>query len=475
MKPTPVFPVLPALLVLLLAAAVEGQTIAPLEVPELLESVDRAFPLLERARAEGDAAAGAALESRGAFDVRLKADASALNGYYSNDRFETGFDQPVALFGATLFGGYRVGRGDFAPYDEKTLTLSGGEWSAGVALPLLRNRAIDERRAGVRRADLGVEVVSQEVSRLRLQYFREALSAYWDWVAAGQQLDIVAALLDLAEQRDQDLATAVAVGQVAPIERTENQRAILNRRAALRLAQRAVEATAITLSLYYRASDGTPIRPPVERVPVNLPAPTPLGPGDELEALAEALQRRPELHGLQARQAQQQIETALARNSLLPKLELFADVSRDTGDGRPSRAGSDLAGGLSFELPLQRRRASGRQLQALAKLAGLDSERRFVTDRIRAEVQDAASALDAVYTTLDLVRQEVVLARDLEGLERDRFALGDSTLFLVNLRELNTADAAVREIKALADYQKARVALDAATGRLGDILPTATP
>jgi len=41
----------------------------------------------------------------------------------------------------------------------------------------------------------------------------------------------------------------------------------------------------------------------------------------------------------------------------------------------------------------------------------------------------------------------------------------------VNLRELATADAALRETKALADYQKALVTLEAATSQLLDRLP----
>jgi len=49
----------------------------------------------------------------------------------------------------------------------------------------------------------------------------------------------------------------------------------------------------------------------------------------------------------------------------------------------------------------------------------------------------------------------VAVARELESLDRDRFALGDSTQFVVNLRELATADAALREARARADYQKA--------------------
>ena len=72
----------------------------------------------------------------------------------------------------------------------------------------------------------------------------------------------------------------------------------------------------------------------------------------------------------------------------------------------------------------------------------------------------------------NLVRQELAVARELEALERDRFQLGDSTQFLVNLRELNTADAAFREIKALADYQKALAEFEAASSSLLDRVTT---
>jgi hypothetical protein len=86
-------------------------------------------------------------------------------------------------------------------------------------------------------------------------------------------------------------------------------------------------------------------------------------------------------------------------------------------------------------------------------------------------VQDALSALRAARAILDVVTAELQVTRELESLERDRFALGDSTQFLVNLRELASADAAVREARALADFQKALVRVDAATGRLLDRAP----
>ena len=163
------------------------------------------------------------------------------------------------------------------------------------AAPLVPgHRGVDARRTGVNVTSLGVDIAEQSVAKARLSYLKDALKQYWDWVAAGRQIGVARGLLDLAEQRDTDLAAAVQLGQLAPVERTDNVRAILQRRSALITAQRVVEATAINLSIYYRGQDGAPMRPPAERVPSALPNPTPLTTDDEARAIETALARRPD-------------------------------------------------------------------------------------------------------------------------------------------------------------------------------------
>ncbi len=104
-------------------------------------------------------------------------------------------------------------------------------------------------------------------------------------------------------------------------------------------------------------------------------------------------------------------------------------------------------------------------------MAALDQELRWAEDEVRGDVQDALSAVRAARAVLEVVTEELTVARQLESLERDRFGLGDSTQFFVNLRELATADAALREARALADYQKSLVSVDAASARLLDRAP----
>ncbi len=456
-----------------LAGEAHAQTAAtnPLSSDEVLTSVSRALPLLERARQEVALARGEALESQGAFDLKLKSETLSVRGYYDNDRTKTVLEQPLAALGLTTFGGYRSGTGTFAAYDTKAQTLSSGEVTAGFSLPLLRDRATDARRAERQSAALGIDVAERGLDKARLTYFKEALGEYWDWAAAGQQRRIAQALLDIAEARDQQLADAVGLGQVAPVERTDNRRAILQRRSALATAQRQIEQQAIDLSLYLRGLDGRPVRPALDRLP-PLPRPAPMTEADEAAQIQYALGHRPELAALRVKREQQEVDLRLAQNSLLPSVDLFSQVSRDFGTGPQSRVASTFEGGITFVLPLQRRKASGKSLQVQAKLSSIDQELRWTEDRVRADVQDALSALRAARAVLDVVTEEVVVARELEALERDRFTLGDSTQFLVNLRELATADAALREARALADYQKALVSVDSATGRLLERAPT---
>jgi outer membrane protein TolC len=413
-------------------------------------------------------ARGETIEARGGFDLKVKAGAEAERGVYDNEQFKAVLEQPLSLFGVNAYGGYRAGRGTFAPYEGKSATLSDGELSAGFGLPLLRNRAIDARRADLELAELGVDVAERDLDKARLGYYKDALAEYWDWVAAGQQRRIAQALLDIAVARDQQLADAVALGQVAPVERTDNARAILQRRSALATAQRQIELQAIDVSLYLRGPDGRPVRPGGDRLP-DLPRP-PAGAADPDEAveIQSALDRRPELKALRTKRRQQEVALRAAENQLLPSLDLYSEFARDFGSGPASRAGSSFQGGMVFELPFQRRKATGKSLQAQAKLSALNEELRWAEDRVRAEVQDALSALRAARAVLDAVTEELQVARELEQLERDRFALGDSTQFLVNLRELATADAALREVRALADLQKALVSVESATGRLLD-------
>lgn len=443
----------------------------PLTANDVVASVERAWPVLAQARQGVEDARGALLATQGAFDLKAKSSVSRMEGFYDNTRTYSVLEQPLSTLGIDLYAGYRSGQGTFAPYDGKAQTLSGGEWLTGLRLPLLQDRAIDPRRADRQAATLDMTRAEQDLEKSRLSAYKQALAAYWDWVAAGRQYEVARDLLLLAEARDQQLADAAQLGQLAPVERTDNLRAILQRRSALVAAERLVQLRAIDLSLFLRRADGAPVRPTTDQLP-PLPSAADAITATEQGLIDVARTRRPELLSVQARREQQEVALRLAQNQRLASLDLFGETWQGTGDGSISRQGQNAQFGVTFSLPIQRRKAIGKARQVEAKLTTLQLEWQWVADQISADVQDAISAVEAARGSLVLLQQEVAVAVELEGLERDRFQLGDSTQFLVNLRELATADARLREARARADYQKALVSLEASTGQLLDRRPS---
>lgn len=439
----------------------------PLTPEEVLRSVNQHFPLLAAVLEERRIAEGGETSAKGEFDTKLKAKGDVEQfGFYRNETFEALVEQPLQAWGTDVYSGYKLGRGKFSPAQDKSVTLSAGEYRAGLRTNLLRNRAIDARRAGLQTNALQRDVAETTVDKSRLTFFKEALKQYWEWVAAGQQLRVAQALLRLAEERNNQIEESVKLGSIAPIELTDNRQTILRRRGAVVGAERNLQNRAIELSLFLRAADGSPVQPPPERLP---PIPEPPGDLDDArirEDLAFAIQQRPEVRGLLFKRDQQQVEVRLAGNQIAPQLDFFLQYSRDVGVGSATKIGNNVESGLIFELPAQRRKAIGKNVQQTAKLSQIEAELRFSRDRVVADVQDAVSAVKAAYETLAVVRNEVLTARQLEEAERAKFDLGDSTQFLVNLRELATADAQFREIKAQSDYFKAFAEYDGSTTRI---------
>jgi len=97
-------------------------------------------------------------------------------------------------------------------------------------------------------------------------------------------------------------------------------------------------------------------------------------------------------------------------------------------------------------------------------LVRLEIQERFVKDKIATEFYNAKSALAAAALRSEVTQKETELAKKLEQGERVRFRQGDSNQLFVNIREQATADAAVREVEALAEYHKSLANLKAALG-----------
>jgi outer membrane protein TolC len=442
---------------------------APLQLDEVLTTVRTQYPPLLAAWLQQDIANGRIRQAEGAFDPMLVA---SLNfrplDYYEGANMSFLIDQPL-LSGGSVYAGYRLSTGALPSYDRKDRTSSSGEAVMGARIPLMRDRAIDARRANLGKAAVDRELADPLILRQYLTFHRAARIAYYNWIAAGQRLTVAEDVLRVAKQRDGFLQKQSDAGAIAPIVMVDNRRLVVSREIAVLNTRRRFEAAGIELSLFLRDAKTTePVLPLRAQLPAAFPQPFAV---DQLRFVSDrgrAVFRRPEVREIDLLVRKGEIDKRLADNNLKPNLDLAMELNQAIGHDVPRDIEeTEINGLLRFSVPIGRNEAKGRLQDIEASIRQLQQRRQFACDQIRAESNNTYQEVCTAFAALDQTKLNVKLARELEAAESDRFKQGAADLLALQLREQATLDALLLEIdaflafyRALADYQAA-VAADA--------------
>lgn len=448
-----------------------------LQLGQVLSSITNQYPPLLAALIERDIAAGRLRSAEGTFDFNVFARLFGTPaGYYQSGTVDTGFEQFTGIWGSTVFGGYRLTRGDVLPDYYNNRTEGGGEIRFGLRVPLLRDGAIDRRRAAVLKARLDKELADPFIQRQQLDFIRAGTVAYYNWQAAGERLRVIEGLFRIANERTSALTNQVSSGLLPRIVLTDNQRLVVARQLGVVQARRRFEAASLALSLFYRTPDDEPVVAQRDQLPPEFPEVSgSVEPKIDI-ALELAVQNRPEIVRLELASKKLAVDRRLAQNQLRPNLDAGAVASQDFGENiYPDKEPFELQAGLEFRMPLQRNEAKGRLAEIEGQIEQLSNEQRMAQDRIRNETRDAYSALTAAHEQTQQAKLNVELARELQAGEEERFRRGASDLLALQLREQALFDAQIMEVDAYTEYFRALADYRAATAAdLASIaLPTA--
>lgn len=466
------------------AAAVEtaAQT---LTLNGLLEQAKANHPKLRAVQLLTQMADSKVTEKEGAFDPSLIAGSDFLryNSPTAPGKAKMADDHMVGvqmqdLSGWKLTSGYRRNQGDVKSPDN--LTGQGGELFVEFKMPLLRGLGVNEKQNALEQAKLGRKFASALVNVTRLEVLSSASLAYWDWCAACTENALLRRNLELAAERQQQVAARVKSGDLPRIDEVEAQQEVQRRKEALTKSERNVQKTAFKLSLYFWNSEGKQTQlPSAEQAVFTLPtdfAWKKLGlegrklasassPNDAqvAEAEVQSMQLRPELSQLTVQRESVELDRQLAENDRLPILDLTVGPGYDTGF---KSVGLTYKVGLQLTVPLANRGPDGRLQAARLKFDKLELDQVLEVQRILTEVRDSASQVSLAEKRLQPALESLRLAQQLEEAERLKFQMGDSTLFLVNQRERATLSEAQKIVEIVTEGLKGQALLDASTGRL---------
>lgn len=366
----------------------------------------------------------------------------------------------------------------------------------GVELrqPLLRDRAIDAARLRLQVAAADRDRAAASLEREVIETVAEVERAYWVLLAFHRAVEVREEAVALAEEQLSETEIRIENG-ASPETEIAQPRAELERRRGDLLETRELVARAESGLKLLILSDAdadlwlAPVVPvgPVEVEPVEV---------DLAAAIGEALALRAELDAAQAVIEQRRAETGFARDRVKPALDLVVSYGRfglagsrnprnEPIPGFPVGVPGGLEGnfgdsleqlvdgdfdeariGFALELPIGNREAKA--AAAIAENVERQSEADLAALRkaVRAEVLDAAAALEAADGRIEATRAAREAAEVQLGAERERFAVGLSTNFLVLTRQNDLASARLDEIEAVTDHLNARTEFGRVTGSL---------
>jgi outer membrane protein TolC len=184
---------------------------------------------------------------------------------------------------------------------------------------------------------------------------------------------------------------------------------------------------------------------------------------DEEQGLQQALRKRPDLQRRIRQLERLDLEQYLARNDLLPGLDLKASYShKGLGDGYSDNL-DDISGGdypnwqvgLSLSYPLGNRTARYEHRRTLLKIKGRQAEIAQLQEEIRSQIRAAIRLLEVNEQKIEVAASGQVFAEEKLRILLKRQEVGLNTIRDVLEGEQDLAQARTDKVAALADYNKA--------------------
>jgi outer membrane protein TolC len=361
-------------------------------------------------------------------------------------------------YGVEFEAGYEFANGEFLS-SENSLP-NNGLLNAGINIPLGNGLLYDERRKVLDEA----EVIRAENNLKKIEIENKiifaATKAYLDWQISFQKVEIFANAVIIAEQRLTNTKASFFEGDKPAIDTLEVNIALNSRQTNLLLAQQELLAKRIEVNLYLWQEGIIPLVLDDEVEPEILG----LTKWQE-EVLALQLQDNlidniTELQGYEVYNRQLELERKIAKENRKPTIDLTINpLFRINDPSVINYTFDDYKVGANVYYPLFTRKARGEQ-----KIIEIEQENNRLT--LITAKQSIQNERDIILTELRFLEEaSAILQRNIQDAamlleaENIKFSLGESSVFLVNSREIKFLEFQEKNLKLNKDLFLKRLEL----------------
>ncbi len=392
---------------------------------------------------------------------------ASLEVFFNNSRFDT--NSPLLL------------------YNPSTTSNVG----INFVQPLLRGFGLAVNRRYIRIAKNNRKVSDTVFQQQVIATVSGIVRLYWDLVSLREDVRVRQEAVTSADQFLSDTRNQVETGTAANVDVTHAQAEVSRRKRDFAVAESLVEQQATVLKDYVTRGNLAEdlAAAPVVTTDAMTPPDATQGPG--LAKLVEqALRLRPEVAQVHLQLENSELSLTGSKSGLRPALDLVATAQNNGLAGNllrsPGIAGDPLllggygdalgqvvgnnfpnyGVGVQLTVPIRNRAARSDVLRDELTVRQQEIRIRQLEKQIRLDVTNALIAVEQARASYEATRSERVAQEETLAAEREKLDVGASTNFFVIQFQRDVAAAKSSEISALASYEKARAALERATGSI---------
>lgn len=346
-------------------------------------------------------------------------------------------------FGIDVKTGYEANRGIYL--SEQNTVPNSGLWFAGVEVPLGQGLFFDERRAAIRQAQWIFKQNENEQWLILNDLLLDAYQSYWSWYEQYQRLQIASEGLEFAQVRFEGVRQNALLGDVPTIDTVEALIQLESRMQEMAQAQSDYQQAKWMLETYLWSDDWVPLELDSATIPgvfsVNM---IDLSTRRFDQIQRDSLGNLPPLVLNSVYKIEQlRVEERWKREKLKPVVDLqYNALVQPYGQNQLNAFNPrNYKWGATVYFPLFLRKERGDLQLTKLKIESSELELEQKVREMRLKEQGFQIELQQLYEQLRIQQSQALNARRLRDAEQTRFEVGESSLFLVNTREVSYLSA----------------------------------
>lgn len=397
------------------------------------------------------------LKAKGGFDPKLSNDLTQK--YYNGSQYYSYLNAGLKVptwFGVEVKTGLEMNDGIYLSQEHST--PQNGLVYAGISMNLGQGLFIDQRRAELFKANVYQKstLCEQRLQLNELAY--EAGYAYWNWVLAYFSKQIMMESYQLAADRFEGVKQLAILGDRPPIDSVEAKIQVQNRESLLRNYETDYTSTTYNLATFLWTENQVPLELDSLTQPIDLK----LIQQEKSRLLSHfqidtLVQNHPYLQLNDFKIKSLAIDNRLKKEQLKPALNLNYNLINEPISSNPYNGLStnNYKWGVTFEMPLLLRKERGElglaQLKLQDEKLSYENNKAYLTNKIKKAANDLTNSINQ----LEIIERTLNDSQLLLEAEKQLFVSGESSLFLINARELAFIQARLKFIECTVKVQQA--------------------